>query len=281
MHIGIIYFSATGVTELVSKHISSVLENEGHTTQLKNILTLKIRQSSIDFEKFDMIFFGFPVFGGRAPKIAEDWISSLDGKNQKCSMFFTYGARDLELAHQATYYLLTQSNFQVVLSAEFIGRHSFNVGKGWSLAEGRPNQLDFNVTTEFAIESLKRFQKDIEFKVDLSGFSYKKKRIREARGVMVNFYPSRGEDDCSMCSLCEKECPVEAFNAISGETNRKLCIQCMHCVTICPDKILRIGDVSQIFQKGFIDKLGLTEDVVEKKKSKIIFKIIGRPQDSR
>jgi hypothetical protein len=45
----------------------------------------------------------------------------------------------------------------------------------------------------------------------------------------------------------------------------------MHCVTICPDKILRIGDVSQIFEKTFIVNLGLTEDVVEKKKSKIIF----------
>ena len=271
MNIGMFYFSATGVTETISNHIAEIFKREGNSVKQTNVITPDSRKSQFNFLEYDACIFGFPVFHGRAPTVAEEWMRTLDGKNQKCSMFFTYGARDLELAHQATYYLLTQSNFQVVLSAEFIGRHSFSVGKGWSLAEGRPNQLDFNIATEFAIESLTRFQKDIEFKIDLSGFSYKKKRIREARGVMVKFYPSRGEDDCSMCSLCEKECPVEAFDAISGETNRKLCIQCMHCVTICPDKILRIGDVSQIFEKTFIDNLGLTEDVVEKKKSKIIF----------
>jgi Fe-S-cluster-containing hydrogenase component 2 len=74
-----------------------------------------------------------------------------------------------------------------------------------------------------------------------------------------------------MCYLCEKECPAEAFNANSGKPNKKVCIQCMHCVTICPDKVLQIGDVAQLFKDYFIDKLGLTEDVVEKKKSRIIF----------
>ena len=73
-----------------------------------------------------------------------------------------------------------------------------------------------------------------------------------------------------MCYLCEEECPVSAFDADSGETNRKLCITCMHCVTICPDKVVHISDVSQLL-KQFIDRLGLTEDKVDRKKSRIIF----------
>lgn len=138
-------------------------------------------------------------------------------------MFFTYGARDLEWAHQTTYYLLTQANFQVVLSAVFIGKHSFNVAKGWSLAEGRPNQLDFDIATEFALQSIVRFQKDTKFNIDLSEFSYKPIKTEETTGPYAKFYPSRGKEDCSICYLCEKECPVVAFDAISGETNRKLC----------------------------------------------------------
>ncbi len=114
------------------------------------------------------------------------------------------------------------------------------------------------------------FQKDTKFNIDLSEFSYKRKRIRKAKGVFATFYPSRIKDDCSMCYLCEKECPVKAFDAISGETKRKLCIMCMHCVTICPDKLIHVGEASQFFE-NFVDQLGLTEDVVEQKKSKIIF----------
>jgi len=270
MNIALFYFSATGITEIISNHIAAILKREGNSIKLINIITLDSRQFQYDFLEFDAYIFGFPVFGGRPPTIAEDWMRTLDGRGQKCSMFFTYDARDLEWAHQVTYYLLKQANFRVVLSAEFIGKHSFNVAKGWSLAEDRPNQLDFEIASEFALQSINRFQKDSEFSIDLSEFTYKPIKTKKSLGVWANFYPSRGKDDCSMCYLCEKECPVKAFDAVSGETNRKACIQCMHCVTICPDKVIHTGEVSQLFKK-FKDDYGLIEDVVEKKRSKIIF----------
>jgi flavodoxin/Pyruvate/2-oxoacid:ferredoxin oxidoreductase delta subunit len=270
MNIGIFYFSATGITELVSNHIALVIESEGHSVFQKNIITPESRQQEFDFLELDAYFFGFPVFEGRAPTVAEEWMKTLEGKNKKCSMYFTYGARDLELAHQATFYLLKKANFQVVLSAEFIGKHSFCVAKGFELAKGRPNQLDFDIVIKFVEESLARFQKDTEFNIDLSSFSYKSKRTREKTGIMSIFYPSRGGEDCSMCNLCENECPVEAFDAISGETDRKLCIHCMHCVIICPDNLLNVGEATKVY-KVFTDKLGLSKDVVEKKMSKIIF----------
>ncbi len=270
MNIGILYFSATGITELISNHISSILENEGHSVTQKNIITLDSRKSHIDFSKVDAIFFGFPVYGGRAPSVAEEWIRTLEGKDKKCSMFFTYGARDLEWAHQATFYLLTKANFKVVLSAEFIGKHSWSVAKEFPLAIGRPNKGDLEIATEFTKESISRFQKDSEFNIDISDFTYIPRVIEESEGLMALAYPSRQKDDCSMCNLCEDECPVNAFDAITGRTNRKLCIKCMHCVTICPDRVIHIGDLTEIY-KYFIDELGLTEDVVQKKSSKIIF----------
>jgi len=270
MNIAIFYFSATGVTETISNHIAAILEEEGNVVKLANIITPESRHPQFDFSEFDACIFGFPVFGGRPPTIAEKWMKTLEGRNLKCSMFFTYGARDLEWAHQVTYYLLTQANFQMVLSAEFIGKHSFNVAKGCSLAEDRPNQLDFDIATEFALQSITRFQTDSKFNIDLSEFSYKPVEIRETKGPFALFYPSRGKDDCSMCDLCEKECPVEAFNASSGETNRKLCIMCMHCVIICPDKVIHVGEASQFFE-NFVKQTGLTEDVVDQKRSKIIF----------
>ena len=91
MNIGIFYFSATGITDLVSNHIASVLESEGNSVVQKNIITPKSRQSEFDFLEHDAYFFGFPVFGGRIPSVAEEWMRTLDGKDKKCSMFFTYG----------------------------------------------------------------------------------------------------------------------------------------------------------------------------------------------
>jgi len=270
MKIGIFYFSATGVTETITNHISKTLEKEGISVTQVNIIVPDNRQSQINFLDFDACMFGFPVFGGRLPSVADEWMSTLDGKNQKCSMFFTYGARDLEWAHQVTFHLLSQANFRVVLSAEFIGSHSFNVAEGFNLAEDRPNELDINVAEEFAKYSISRFQTDSEFVIDLSNFTYKPVSIKEKTGAWAKLYPSRGGADCSMCLLCEKECPVKAFDADSGETNRNLCITCMHCVKFCPDEVIHVEEISQLF-KDFMERTGLSKEIVDNKRSKIIF----------
>lgn len=272
MKIGFFYFSATSITELISNHIAEVLKGKGHSVIKLNIITPESRQSAINFLDFEMTFFGFPVFGGRPPIVAEEWMRTLDGKNQKCSMFFTYGARNLEWAHQVTYYLLSKAHFRVVLSAEFIGRHSYNVGEGWSLAEDRPNQLDLDVATDFALQSITRFQTEDYFHFNLAEFSYQPKEIKENTGPWAKFYPSRGGKECSRCNSCENECPVRAFNADSGETDRNLCINCMHCVEICPDKVIHVVEVSELF-KQFVNRWELSKDIVDKKKSKIVYEI--------
>ena len=270
MEIGIFYFSATGVTKVISNHIAEVLEKEGHSVRLVNIILREMRFVEYDFKQFDACIFGFTVFARRPPSVAEDWMSILKGNNQKCAMFFTYGARNLEWAHQVTYYLLSQADFNVVLSAEFIGRHSFNVAEGWSLAEKRPNENDLEIASRFALESIKRFQNKAEFTIDISDFTYKPIEHSKWTGQWANLYPSRNNMECSMCYLCEKECPVEAFNADSGETDRQKCILCVHCVSICPDKVIRTGEVSELFQK-FLKRFQLTENIVKSKTSKIIF----------
>ena len=269
MHFGIFYFSATGITKIISKEIERSLKQKGYTIHVKNIITPKSRESKPEFSEFDGIFFGFPVFGGRIPIVVEEWLSKLEGKNKNCAMFFTYGGRAIEWAHQSTYYLLTRANFRVVLSAEFVGSHSFNIADGWNLAESRPNEFDLKVAEQFALESIVRFRDDSFFDIDLSGFSYRLQRTKISKGMWAKLYPHKTQKECQMCRLCEMECPVNAFDAESGKTNKKLCICCMHCVTICPDQVINVGDVSKLFTY-FTERLGLTQEVVNKKKSRIL-----------
>ena len=269
MHFGVFYFSATGITKSISKEIGRSLKQNGHTIHLKNIITPKSRESKPDFSEFDGIYFGFPVFGGRIPIVGEEWLTRLEGKNRNCAMFFTYGGRALEWAHQSTFYLLTRANFHVVLSAEFVGSHSFNIAKGWSLAKGRPNDSDLKIAEQFALESLIRFKNNSLFNIDLSGFTFRPQRTKISKGEWAKLYPHKTQRECRMCHLCELECPVNAFDAESGKTNKKLCICCMHCVTICPDQVINVGDVSKLFTY-FTERLGLTQEVVDKKESRIL-----------
>jgi len=61
MKFGIIYFSATGITEAISNHIASILERDGNSAILINIITPESRESQFDFLEFDACIFGFPV----------------------------------------------------------------------------------------------------------------------------------------------------------------------------------------------------------------------------
>ena len=56
-------------------------------------------------------------------------------------MFFTYGGRTTGYAHFHTKLLLEQAGFQVQFSAEFLGRHTFNLA-GWRVLPHRPDERE-------------------------------------------------------------------------------------------------------------------------------------------
>lgn len=271
MKIAIIYFSGTGVTEGYAKIIANELEQEeGEVVSLHNITSIKDRKAGVDFELYDAIIFGFPIYVGRLPTVVEAWLDTLHVEKQ-CSMYFTFGGRELEWGHQTGYYLLSKkANFTVVLSAEFVGKHSFNVAKGWDMASDRPSSHDIGIAKDFALESLRRFQSnDIKWDYNLENFDYQPKVIKESTGPFAIFLPFKTQD-CRMCYLCERECPTSAFNLALGKAKNGVCIQCMHCVTICPDSAIEVGDATELFQR-FKTSLKLSLENVRNKKSRIIY----------
>ena len=270
MRIGIFYFSATGVTHQIAQEIQKNLQtqysNDTIIVDMINILYPSIQANRINFSDYDACFFGFPVFAGRLPRIAEVWLTEQEGKSRPCAMFFTYGGRLLENANQITYHLLTRASFRPILSAEFLGRHSFNVAKGWTLCEDRPNPEDLRIAREFSQKTIELIRDpEFHFRIDMSKFHYTPATVSNPTQRSA-FHPSRFGEKCSMCRLCETECPVNAMNADIGEVNLGTCLQCMHCVSICPDHALKTDDVTEIFP-NFMDRWHLTSENVEKKQS--------------
>lgn len=49
-------------------------------------------------------------------------------------------------------------------------------------------------------------------------------------------------EDCILCGICMRKCPTDAItvdrNAKSWQIRRMQCIQCTHCVEVCPKKCL-------------------------------------------
>ena len=73
-----------------------------------------------------------------------------------------------------------------------------------------------------------------------------------------------------MCRDCETECPARAFDAETGLSDPSRCIECMRCVYICPDGVIKTHERVQAAYEGFLAHWHLTEDMMAAKKSKII-----------
>ena len=272
--IALIYFSATNVTHTYAQVIRESLLDQSCNVQLFNVTSFASRQKALLIDDFDGFIFGFPVFANFAPKIINEWLPTLDGQGKRCTMFFTYGARTTAYAHFHTKLLLEQAGFQVLFSAEFLGRHSFNVG-GWRILPDRPDENDFIVARQYAALALKRFSKDASAVFRLQKpFGYNRAiaalKSQEKKPWQEWTHPKRKTDKCCMCRDCETECPTQAFDADTGLSDPERCIECMHCVYICPDEVIKLDERMKDTYDGFLAFWHLTENMMNAKKSKII-----------
>ena len=70
MNIAVIYFSATGNTAKIAKTINENLKafDEVNVEEI-DITSYSSREKDITLDKYDGIFFGFPIYALRAPRL--------------------------------------------------------------------------------------------------------------------------------------------------------------------------------------------------------------------
>ncbi|TFG09056.1 MAG: 4Fe-4S ferredoxin [Promethearchaeota archaeon] len=268
MNIALIYFSATNNTQEIASIIKNeLLKLENHVTEF-NITNINERERTINFQEFDAVYFGFPVYYWRAPRIAREWLLNLNGHGKTCSVFFTYGGTNIGICHHDIIERLKNQNFKVIATAEFLARHSFNLA-GWEAMKDHPNEEDYKIAREYALKTFLKFSDDkanpIKFeKPDFSEDFVDNIELTTRRSIPL---PSREGKECSMCRDCETLCPTNAMNADKGKPSRKKCIRCLRCVLNCPDQVLKVKDMSAQFHY-LKKKLNLTDDVLRSRKSK-------------
>lgn len=272
--IAIVYFSGTDVTKIYAEKMQGYLTDLGCTVKTFDITPYKARLALFPTHAFDGFIFGFPVYGDFSPSPIHDWLKNLQGNGKPCVQFVTYGARSTGHAHFHTKQLLEQAGFEVLLSAEFLGRHTFNVA-GWTAIPERPDAADFTVAKEYAALALEHFtmqnpprfhlQKPFGYNTAVKRFENQQKRTERSWTQ-----PVRVTEDCSMCGLCERDCPTQAFNMKTGLSDVATCIGCMRCVYHCPDQVLKINEGMKGAYENFKADWHLTEELMEAKQSKII-----------
>lgn len=275
MIIGIAYFSGTDVTATVARSLAARFKENGHEAPLIDI-TPKESRENFSPDSYDALVLGFPVYSDFAPPVINDWLSRLQGGNKKCALFCTYGARTSGYFHYHTWRILSEGGFRIMMSAEFLGRHTFNVA-GWKVLSHRPDEKDLCIAREMADRSGELFADPEAPLLHLQRPMGYREKLESLKGRASSKerkpnQPVRKTDTCSLCGLCEQNCPTGAFDAHRGEPDPELCIACQRCLFHCPDKVLVLQESMYRSYEGFVKDWGLTDEVMEQKKSKLVLK---------
>ena len=271
MNILLACFSATENTARIARALQGRLEELGAHVDPLDVTTPDGRRTPPDMNAYDAAVFGSPIHYMRAPRVVRQWLAGVKGRGKPCALFFTYGGFQVHPAHAASAEIVRGSGFDLVASAEFPARHTYNL-LGWRAMADRPGEAEIETAREYADLILARFSgRDPDRVGELPQGPHSREKLDEMEVFVPSRFPSRpgrDQEDCQMCMLCEELCPTGAMDAETGRADAESCMVCLRCVQVCPDEVVTFLDLSDLFAMK-MDMDRETPESLRRKQSRI------------
>ena len=180
---------------------------------------------NIDLNECDVCLVSVPSYGGRVPAIAIERLKRVAGNGAKAILNCVYGNRAWEDTLTELQDTLESQGFICIAALATVAEHSIFR----QFASGRPDDEDKAELIEMTNKIQDRLDAGFHGNLELEG----------SHGTYMVFggTPLKpvGNDDCSGCGLCARECPVGAIDVAAPKaTILEKCISCMRCIDICP-----------------------------------------------
>lgn len=247
----IFYFTGTGNALAAANWIASVFRGKNVQVEIIKI-TPSLTPDLSEIRKNSLIGFCYPTHGFNAPPVVVDFMLRFPkSKNQvfllntragmKLSKIFTPGLSGLAQLFPAL--VLKIKGYKIV------GIQPMDLPSNWiSIHPGLRAKVVDSIfkrcqrkTKHFAEKILsgqKVYKGLISFPIDLLISPISIGYYFYGRIALTKTFVA--DNHCNSCSLCEKECPV---NAIIMKNNRpfwtRKCESCMHCMNSCPKRAIQ------------------------------------------
>ncbi len=234
-----IYFSGTDTT----KRIMHILGADDRNSI--NITAGKPDGGALTFGADDLVFVGFPIYGGRVPQVVLDRLATLNGGRCMLVVVGVYGNRHYDDALKEMQAFAEKHGCRVVAAIAAVAEH--NMVR--TVATGRPDAAD--------VKRLQEIKAEIDTKYAAGELSSMPHQPVEAYKEFnpLPIHPI-ATDDCSSCGICAEECPMKAISRDDPrQIDDSLCINCMRCTNVCPSAARQLPEEMQAMLKARLEPI--------------------------
>lgn len=247
-HTRLVYFSPTGTTRKIARAIGA---GTGLPATEFDFTHISTAPRTPVFTASDLVVLALPVYMGRVPFAATDYLASLAAEGSPCVLTGVYGNRAFDDCLVELEDIARERGFRPVGAAAFLGEHSITP----ALATGRPDEADLQLAQSFGKDVMTKLAAQdaangaanpelppgrIPGKRPYKTFNAGKsgKDGKPAPTEKIANGPTVG-DACTDCKICVGVCPVDNINPGDvHDINPYECIRCHACVRACPEKAI-------------------------------------------
>lgn len=245
MNYNLVYFSPTYTTKKIVKLIAGDITSD---TLDFDITNPNVNVGKLIFTQNDFVIMGIPVYSGRVPQIAANYISSMSGSETPAALIATYGNRHYDDSLLELKNIVQSKGFIAIAAAAFVTEHSVVPKFG----AGRPNDDDTKEIHKFA-ELLKSkitsFNRTSYADLKVKG----NPKYRNYQSIPIKPHT---KSSCTKCGVCAKNCPTNAIPLNNPKrTDKSKCITCMRCIRICPQKSRGFYSIERFIAERSLEKL--------------------------
>lgn len=235
-----ICYSPTGTSK---KTVLSATKNSG---QLFDWTLPTGRGCAPHFTMKDLLYFSFPVYSGRVPKLLLAPINKLNGKGARAIIIAVYGNRHYDDALIEMTDLLSSRGFTVIGAAAIVAEHSYSE----KVAPNLPTAQDLEALKAYCDKRIAAGQALLNIPGNRPYRPYQKNKTVNQPKQKI---PPKTGEKCITCGQCVTHCPVSAIDT-DCVTIDQTCTMCCACIKVCPVQAKQLADPKAIGAKAWLEE---------------------------